>query len=208
MTKIIKNLIFVAFTSLVSIPFVKADVLPYYDKNQEKLVGIEMIANVSDFPDRVFFQVFPLADFYTFEMIDDKGVMGCNSRSNYIEQLWAVNLHFPEERPTLIEEANFYATQIGILNKENENLHRLCNEALYAGLRDCEQREEMETLRKKRREEATKFQNFLIEKGAVRLFSGQIFWELGCRENEVVKKSYIADKVVTISDFTYGLRPN
>jgi hypothetical protein len=38
---------------------------------------------------------------------------------------------------------------------------------------------------------------FLQEKETVHLFSGVLFWEIGCREHEVVKKKLTPDKVIT-----------
>ena len=50
-----KKLILIAFALLVSIPLVKADVLPPYQPN-EKIVNGKNIINVADFPERKFFQ--------------------------------------------------------------------------------------------------------------------------------------------------------
>jgi hypothetical protein len=105
--------------------FVQADVLPEYDSAREKLVNIEMRANVADFPEWVFIQKLSRShdDVVYFEVIDEEGILGCD-RSQYIEELLAVPSLSFEERQQLME----YTTQMEAEINQYSELWNVCRE--------------------------------------------------------------------------------
>jgi hypothetical protein len=61
----------------LSTSLVWADVLPEYNVNKEKLIRIEGVINVTDFPDWVFFQKIghEYDDITFFDVVNEEGVI-------------------------------------------------------------------------------------------------------------------------------------
>jgi hypothetical protein len=176
----------VLLSLVVGVSFVQADVLPEYNANTEKLVGIEMRANVADFPEWMFIQEISRSfdDVTFFEVINDEGVLGCN-RTHYIDKLLAVKLSSPEERQQLMYEINVHANEIQELTDLQSEVSNELSESRSANGRVEEKTEtekalstQIKNLEVQMKNNRKNMYHLLQEKGAIRLFSGQYFWQL------------------------------
>ncbi|MDR2189965.1 MAG: hypothetical protein LBP53_01955 [Candidatus Peribacteria bacterium] len=177
-----KKLIMFTITLLVSVPVVLADVLPEYT-TKEKLVGVEMTANVADYPEWVFFQ--RVANYDTnkliSELLGDDGTLGCN-RSNYINELLAVKATSPEDKQYLIYEWNTHRKQLQQLINIQKSIEQLRNSYHYADWLDDALFDnlqiQIDNVHSHIENKEKDFLYFLASKGAIQLFSGKNFREL------------------------------
>jgi hypothetical protein len=112
-----------------------------------------------------------------------------------------VKTNTSEEKQQLMKEGKMYRTQIEGLSQQSSDLwNQYSSTAQRDGqttVYDERLKPQIIDLENQMKDTAKASFLFLQEKETVHLFSGVLFWKLGCKEYEVVNKKLTPDKVIT-----------